>query len=206
MGMNDFIKIGSKIKNLRKIRGLTQKEMAEKLKIPHSTYSNYENDNREPNSEILEKIAQTLNISISELITGNTLKNYDVINKNSEEKLKEQRINNIVNAYTNLTDTKNINFKKISIDYFNSIIKDTYKEIDNKYNKTNKFNLSDIEKIFFSTIVNIMILANESDTLNYNISSFSKDEIKEISNFLFNTYKIKVNEILKRNQLNNANK
>ena len=49
MGVNEFIKIGDKIKEIRKLRGLTQRDVAKKLNIPYSTYSNYENNNREPN-------------------------------------------------------------------------------------------------------------------------------------------------------------
>lgn len=68
MGINDFIKIGSRIKNLRIRKGISQKDMAEMLDIPRSTYSNYENDNREPSIETLEKIASILGINTSDLI------------------------------------------------------------------------------------------------------------------------------------------
>lgn len=70
MGLNEIIKIGDRIKNLRKKEGLTQKDMAQILKIPYSTYSNYENNNREPNKELLEKIADVLHVSIDFLIYG----------------------------------------------------------------------------------------------------------------------------------------
>ncbi|WP_099329393.1 helix-turn-helix domain-containing protein [Clostridium paraputrificum] len=68
MGVNEFIKIGDKIKEIRKLRGLTQRDVAKKLNIPYSTYSNYENNNREPNKEILIKIAEILNVDIFELM------------------------------------------------------------------------------------------------------------------------------------------
>ena len=68
MGINEFIKIGSRIKELRISKGISQKDMAEKLEINRSTYSNYENDIREPNKEIIEKIANTLNVEINELL------------------------------------------------------------------------------------------------------------------------------------------
>lgn len=70
MGLNDFIKIGNRIKNLRIEKGISQKDMAEKLNIPRSTYSNYENDNREPSGEMLNKIATALNVPISDLINN----------------------------------------------------------------------------------------------------------------------------------------
>ena len=69
MGINEFIKIGSIIKDFRKMKGLTQKEMARRLNIPYSTYSNYENDNREPNKEMINKIADVLGIDVNILIS-----------------------------------------------------------------------------------------------------------------------------------------
>lgn len=68
MGVNEYIKIGSRIKDLRKARGLSQKEMAQRTGIPYSTYSNYENNNREPSKGQLEKIASALGISEVELL------------------------------------------------------------------------------------------------------------------------------------------
>ena len=40
----------------RKQKGLTQAEMAEKLGVSRSTYTNYENGNRTPDFEVLERI------------------------------------------------------------------------------------------------------------------------------------------------------
>ena len=69
MGLNDFIIIGDKLKEIRKDLGLTQAQMAEKLNIPRSTYANYENNTREPNTETLKKISSILNKDIFDLIT-----------------------------------------------------------------------------------------------------------------------------------------
>ena len=68
MGINDFIKIGTKIKEVRKKKGIKQKEMAKKLDIPVSTYANYENNHREPSTEMLDAIADVLGVSVSELL------------------------------------------------------------------------------------------------------------------------------------------
>lgn len=67
MGINEFIKIGSRIKELRISKGISQKDMAKMLEINRSTYSNYENDIREPNREVIEKIAEVLEIPVSKL-------------------------------------------------------------------------------------------------------------------------------------------
>lgn len=68
MGINEIIKIGSRIKMLRKATGLSQKKMAELCDIPVTTYSNYENNNREPNINNLKKIADILEVSLDDLL------------------------------------------------------------------------------------------------------------------------------------------
>ena len=77
MGVNDIIKVGSNIKRIRKNKKLSQKDMAKILNIPCSTYSNYENNNREPSAELLKKIAQVLDVDLSNLLSVNIpKKNY----------------------------------------------------------------------------------------------------------------------------------
>lgn len=70
MGVNDFIQIGTRIKTVRKEKGLAQKEVAKRLGIPVTTYSSYENNHREPNAEILRKIATVLDVSITDLMVS----------------------------------------------------------------------------------------------------------------------------------------
>lgn len=69
MGVNDIIKVGSNIKRLRKNKKMSQKDMAKILNIPCSTYSNYENNNREPSAELLKKVADILEVNISDLLS-----------------------------------------------------------------------------------------------------------------------------------------
>jgi transcriptional regulator with XRE-family HTH domain len=68
MGVNEIMQIGSRIKETRKSKGLTQKQMSELLGIPYSTYSNYENNNREPSIELVDKIAEVLGVTRPELL------------------------------------------------------------------------------------------------------------------------------------------
>lgn len=53
---------------LREELNLSKREAAEKLNLPYTTYSNYENDEREPNSEMLIKISQFYNVSVDFLL------------------------------------------------------------------------------------------------------------------------------------------
>jgi transcriptional regulator with XRE-family HTH domain len=73
MGINDYIKVGSLIKELRLSRGYSAKEFAKKLQIPYSTYSNYENNNREPSLDTLHKICDNLGVTVEELFRFATL-------------------------------------------------------------------------------------------------------------------------------------
>lgn len=58
-------------KNLRNARescDLSQKELAEMLKIPVTTYRNYENTLREPSFELLKNLSEILNVSVDRLL------------------------------------------------------------------------------------------------------------------------------------------
>lgn len=59
---------GEKLKQHRKLNGLTQVELAKKLEIGKSTLAMYETDKREPNVLMIKKISKTLNVSADELI------------------------------------------------------------------------------------------------------------------------------------------
>lgn len=90
------INLGKRIKEFRKIRGLTQKQLAEKLGVTTITIQNYENNRREPNIETIGKIANILNTTASELfgfevydIEGNSVNSIETplnrVNNNFEE-------------------------------------------------------------------------------------------------------------------------
>ena len=56
--------IGQKIKILRKTRGLTQQQLAEKLRVKRATISNYEIGRRSPHIKELEDIAEALGVNL----------------------------------------------------------------------------------------------------------------------------------------------
>lgn len=68
MGINDYIQVGSRIKEYRTKKGIKQKEIARKLGIPISTYANYENNHREPTLVVLDSIAKLLGVSTDYLL------------------------------------------------------------------------------------------------------------------------------------------
>lgn len=61
-------KFNENLKNARERRGLSQKEVAEKIGVAKSTYSLYESGNREPNVQTIKKIADLLKITADELL------------------------------------------------------------------------------------------------------------------------------------------
>ena len=57
-----------RLKKLRDEYAWTQKQVSEKLNMNPRTYSSYENNDREPNSEVLISIADLFNVSVDYLL------------------------------------------------------------------------------------------------------------------------------------------
>lgn len=60
------------LKQARESKGKTQKDIADELQLPLSTYRSYEQGKREPNNEILCKIADILNVTTDYLLGRDT--------------------------------------------------------------------------------------------------------------------------------------
>lgn len=69
---------------LRKFRGYTQAEMAERLDIPRSTYTNYETGNRSPDLDTVERISEVLHCSIDELFGKWTARSVTMVCEQNE--------------------------------------------------------------------------------------------------------------------------
>ena len=61
------IRIGNSIKKFRKQKGYTQKQLAEKAGISNNSLIRYENDETSPNLQIMQQIAEVLEVSVSDL-------------------------------------------------------------------------------------------------------------------------------------------
>ena len=75
--MNQYV-TGAVIKELRERNHMTQAEFAEKLCVSDKTVSKWETAKGYPDISLLEPIAKCLGISITELISGNTVRNVNV--------------------------------------------------------------------------------------------------------------------------------
>ncbi len=68
---------GKKLRELRLLRNLTQKELAIKSRLTDAAIRNYELGNRSPSREQLEKIAEALDCDSSALLDHNLTTNFD---------------------------------------------------------------------------------------------------------------------------------
>ncbi|KGJ49727.1 hypothetical protein KD33_07195 [Clostridium sp. NCR] len=68
---------GERLKQLRESEGLKQIELAEKLNLTSAALSQYEKGVREPNSEMLKKIADYFDVSIDFLLGRIDVKTFD---------------------------------------------------------------------------------------------------------------------------------
>ena len=65
--------IGEFIQELRKEKGLTQRELASQIGISDKTISKWENGNSVPDTSMLLSLCKALDISVNELLSGNKL-------------------------------------------------------------------------------------------------------------------------------------
>lgn len=93
--MSDF---GTRLKNIRKIRDVTQSDLAKNIQVGQSTIANYENNTRFPGSIILKQISGYLEISLDYLLG---LSEHEDIEQGIEEYDTEYDIEKI---YLQLTD------------------------------------------------------------------------------------------------------
>lgn len=83
-------KIGKFIAENRKLKKITQSELAEKLGVTDRAISNWENGKNMPDLSLFKPLCDILDITINELISGEKINN-----KEYNEKLEENLINTI---------------------------------------------------------------------------------------------------------------
>ena len=64
---------GAVIKRLREEKNMTQQQLADKLSVSAKTISKWETAKGYPDITLLESIANALSVSVTELISGNTI-------------------------------------------------------------------------------------------------------------------------------------
>jgi len=82
----DQVKIGKFISSLRKEKGYTQEQLAEKLNVSNKSISRWENGNTMPDLSLIPKLCEILVISINELLCGERIE-IDEYQKKLEENI-----------------------------------------------------------------------------------------------------------------------
>lgn len=78
----------NRLAELRKEKNLSMKETAVRLHLPYTTYVSYEKGDREPNSEILIKLADFYNTTVDFILgVSKSTQNNDLKLSNHEKKL-----------------------------------------------------------------------------------------------------------------------
>ena len=68
MKLSEYLEVGKKMKTARTNAAVSQRDMAKKLGLSNSAYSNYENGYSEPPAEITVKFCDVLKITMEQLL------------------------------------------------------------------------------------------------------------------------------------------
>lgn len=95
--MNSIKKqLGSKIKEIRKHRGITQEQLAEMVGIGTSNISYIETGKFAPSIENFEKIVNALNVEPYELYMFNPIKSIDEMKKEIKTAIEDENVLNLI--------------------------------------------------------------------------------------------------------------
>ncbi|SKA71017.1 Helix-turn-helix domain-containing protein [Eubacterium uniforme] len=101
-------KTGNLISQIRKEKGLTQMQLAQKLGVSNATISKWETAKGFPDISLIEPLAETLDISVSEILTGERFEKNDEIEEllndlvdiSINEQKRKEKIHNWIIAIT----------------------------------------------------------------------------------------------------------
>ena len=82
----DQVKVGEFIRKKRTEKGLTQEQLAENLNISQRTVSLWENGSNMPDISLIHTLAEELNVTAGELLTGGEIKDPEPVLKTENRK------------------------------------------------------------------------------------------------------------------------
>jgi len=97
--MDNKKKLGLRIKEFRKQRGFTQEQLAELVDMEQNSISVIESGRNFPTLVTLEKIADVLNVDISDFFNYDSFDDIDFIKMYTENKLKNMNENQLRQIY-----------------------------------------------------------------------------------------------------------
>lgn len=81
-----MVEFGQKLRDLRKQKNLTQKQLAEQIGVQNSVISFYEVGDRTPSPDILRKLASVLHVSVDYLMGIEKHESIDVSGLDEDDK------------------------------------------------------------------------------------------------------------------------
>lgn len=106
---------GLKIKEIRQRKGLTQKQLGELCGMADSAIRRYENGNANPKIETLQKIADALEVPLIFLVEDDLLDAATLPDTDSEYKLIDRKINEVLNNTEMSLDKKGKQIEELSM-------------------------------------------------------------------------------------------
>ena len=98
--------VGNKIRRFRELREYSQEYMANKLEITQSAYGKIENESVKITIERLQKIAEILNVELSNLINSNNQNIFNQCNNHTANGYIENQYNDLKEAYNQIIKSK----------------------------------------------------------------------------------------------------
>lgn len=121
--------IGERIKELREEKGINQLELSKILNVHKGSVSNWENNKRTPDADMLTKIADFFNCSIDYLLDRSEIKTID--NKTKEELNNTEEFDEDIRAIAR--NMKNLSMEKRKL--LNDLIKTMSGKADEELKK-----------------------------------------------------------------------
>lgn len=95
--------LGSRIRDLRKEKKMSQEELGKYLNVSKVSISGYENDTREPSKDAIVKLAQLFGVSTDYLLERSAKRHYYDLTEKDEKDVQKQlesTLNDLSNAGT----------------------------------------------------------------------------------------------------------
>lgn len=166
--------IGKTIAELRKAKGWTQIELAEKLQVSDKTISKWEKDGRAPSIEFFPILAKIFNVSIDYLMVGNSNEVIEKSDNSLEDVVDhnetlEEFIHSDIISINELLTTNNYKLikKGLSEHYIHIVEKLNCLYQDNEYRTLFEFAIDNNDDSLANAIANKNVQAIEKNILSY---------------------------------------
>lgn len=91
--------MGERIKELRKKNGMTQTDLAKKLKVTKGTISTWETGSRTPSFDVLDEMCTMYRVSMDYLMGRTDVNSYHVINEEDSDSMAKWSIEQDLTEY-----------------------------------------------------------------------------------------------------------